>query len=474
MLSSRGGPDAGAGDTALVRACLGQPVTRTPVWFMRQAGRSLPEYRAARGAGSILAAIADAPLAAELTLQPVRRYGVDAAILFSDIVVPAPRRRASASRWSRAAGPWWPRPFRAADDLDRLRPFEPEADAPYVAEAARWSPRSWPGAACALIGFAGAPFTVASYLVEGGPSRTFAKVKALMHGDPDLWDRLMDRLADMAVASLRAQIGAGAQAVQLFDSWAGCALPDRVRALRAAGHPGRARRARRPRRADHPLRGRAPASSSASWHGRSRRGRASTGASRSTRPVAASGRERALQGNLDPAALPGARGRSSRRRPGPSWRGAAAAAARATSSTSATASCPSPTRASWPPSSTWCTQETRGRPDRSGVLVMAHGTPARPGGDRALLHAHPAGPPAEPAQLAELERPLRRHRRRLAAGRPHAGPGGRARAPRSRPTGAGPLRRRLRGQAHRPADRGGGAATSGRRPGAGEGRSASS
>ena len=106
----------------------------------------------------------------------------------------------------------------------------------------------------ALIGFAGAPFTVASYAVEGGPSRTFAKVKALMHGDPDLWQQLTERLAAMAVASLRAQIEAGAQAVQLFDSWAGSLSPDRVRPLRPAGHPRRPGRHRRPRRADHPLR----------------------------------------------------------------------------------------------------------------------------------------------------------------------------------------------------------------------------
>jgi uroporphyrinogen decarboxylase len=217
-------PDAGAGDTRLVRACFGKPVSHTPVWFMRQAGRSLPEYRAARGSGSILAAIADAPLAAELTLQPVRRYGVDAAILFSDIVVPL-HAVGFGVEVEAGRGPVVARPFRGEDDLDRLRPFVPEADAPYVADAARLVAAELSGSGVALIGFAGAPFTVASYMVEGGPSRTFARVKTLMHSAPELWDRLMARLADMAAASLRAQVLAGAQAFQLFDSWAGALSP---------------------------------------------------------------------------------------------------------------------------------------------------------------------------------------------------------------------------------------------------------
>jgi len=210
--------------TDLVRACFREPVTRTPVWFMRQAGRSLPEYRAARGDGSILGAIADAPLAAELTLQPVRRYGVDAAILFSDIVVPV-QAIGFGVEVEPGRGPVVAEPFRSGTDLARLRPFEPGADAPYVAETVRLVRKELEGSGVALIGFAGAPFTVASYLVEGGPTRTFARVKALMHGDPALWEQLTDRLVSMAVASLRAQIAAGAQAVQLFDSWAGSLSP---------------------------------------------------------------------------------------------------------------------------------------------------------------------------------------------------------------------------------------------------------
>jgi uroporphyrinogen decarboxylase len=217
-------PETGA-DTDLVRACFRQPVTRTPVWFMRQAGRSLPEYRAARGTGSILSAIADAALAAELTLQPVRRYGVDAAILFSDIVVPV-HAIGFGVDVEPGRGPVVAEPFRHAADLERLRPLEPEADVPYVTEAVRLVSRELAGSGTALIGFAGAPFTVASYLIEGGPSRTFTKVKSLMHGNPELWALLMERLAAMSVAFLRAQVDAGAQAVQLFDSWAGSLSPD--------------------------------------------------------------------------------------------------------------------------------------------------------------------------------------------------------------------------------------------------------
>src|SRR5487761_1880919 len=188
-------------------ACQLKPVPHTPVWFMRQAGRSLPEYRAARGPGSILDAIADAGLAAELTLQPVHRYGVDAAILFSDIVVPV-HAVGFGVDVEPGRGPVVTEPFRSADDLRRLRPFEPDEDSPYVAAAAREVVAELPPGV-PLIGFAGAPFTVASYLVEGGPSRTFAAVKSLMHGDPATWDALVDRLAQMASAFLAAQVAAG-------------------------------------------------------------------------------------------------------------------------------------------------------------------------------------------------------------------------------------------------------------------------
>tara|TARA_Y100000758_G_scaffold6839_1_gene5546 strand:- start:955 stop:1917 length:963 start_codon:yes stop_codon:yes gene_type:complete len=188
---------------------------------MRQAGRSLPEYRAVRGTGSILDAIADADLSAEITLQPVRRYGVDAAILYSDIVVPA-HAVGFGVEVHPGIGPVVDRPFENAADLQRLRPLEPEEDTPYVLETVR---RVVAEGSVPLIGFAGAPFTVASYLIEGAPSRTYGRTKALMLGDPGLWHALLDRLADMALASLRSQVASGASAVQLFDSWAGALSP---------------------------------------------------------------------------------------------------------------------------------------------------------------------------------------------------------------------------------------------------------
>jgi uroporphyrinogen decarboxylase len=188
---------------------------------MRQAGRSLPEYREIRGDGSILDAIRQPELSAEITLQPVRRYGVDAAILYSDIVVPAAAIGFGVDV-APGVGPVVERPFDRAADLDRVRPLDPEADTPYVLETVRILVGELP---VPLIGFAGAPFTVASYLIEGRPSRTYARTKALMHGEPAVWHGLMERLTDLAVASLRSQVLAGAEAVQLFDSWAGALSP---------------------------------------------------------------------------------------------------------------------------------------------------------------------------------------------------------------------------------------------------------
>jgi uroporphyrinogen decarboxylase len=188
---------------------------------MRQAGRSLPEYRALRGHGSILEALRQPELAAEITLQPVRRYGVDAAILYSDIVVPVAAIGFGVDIQP-GRGPVVEHPFRSPADLDRLRPLDPEQDTPWVLETVKMVVKELD---VPLIGFAGAPFTVASYLIEGGPSRDYAKTKLLMHSDPTTWAALVDRLADMALASLRAQVGAGASAVQLFDSWAGMLSP---------------------------------------------------------------------------------------------------------------------------------------------------------------------------------------------------------------------------------------------------------
>jgi uroporphyrinogen decarboxylase len=204
-------------------ACRAEPHDRVPVWFMRQAGRSLPEYRALRGEGSILDAIRRPELAAELTLQPVRRYGVDAAILYSDIVVPVAAIGFGVDV-APGTGPVVAEPFRSSADLARLRPLDAEHDTAYVLETVAKVAAELPDD-IPLIGFAGAPFTVASYLVEGGPSRTYVKTKALMHGDPPLWHALLDRLADLAITSLRSQIEHGARAVQLFDSWAGALSP---------------------------------------------------------------------------------------------------------------------------------------------------------------------------------------------------------------------------------------------------------
>ena len=192
---------------------------------MRQAGRSLPEYRAIRGTGSILEAIVQPDLATEITLQPVRRYGVDAAILYSDIVTPIHAIGFGVDIVP-GIGPVIENPIRSRSDLNRIRPLDPEADTPYVLETVRNVVADLP---VPLIAFAGAPFTVASYLIEGRPSRTYERTKALMFSDPALWVDLLERLADLAIASLRSQVDAGASAIQLFDSWAGALHPDHYR-----------------------------------------------------------------------------------------------------------------------------------------------------------------------------------------------------------------------------------------------------
>ncbi|MCU1369747.1 MAG: uroporphyrinogen decarboxylase [Ilumatobacteraceae bacterium] len=219
-------------DASFLRACRCEPHDRVPVWFMRQAGRSLPEYRAIRGTGSIVQAIRTPDLATEITLQPVRRYGTDAAILYSDIVTPIEAIGFGVDV-APGVGPVVEQPFRSKDDLERIRPLDPEADTPYVLETVRNLVRELGDVP--LIGFAGAPFTVASYLVEGRPSRTYEHTKALMYTEPELWFALLDRLADLALASLRSQVANGASAVQLFDSWAGALSPsDYVRYVQPA------------------------------------------------------------------------------------------------------------------------------------------------------------------------------------------------------------------------------------------------
>ena len=213
-------------DAPFLRACRRQPHDRVPVWFMRQAGRSLPEYRAIRGSGSITEAIRDPDLATEITLQPVRRYGTDAAILFSDIVTPI-EALGFGVEVRPGIGPVIDEPFRSRADLDRIVPFDAETHTPFVLETVRNLVREL--GEVPLIGFAGAPFTVASYLIEGGPSRTYEHTKKIMYGDPDLFSSLMDALADLALASLRSQVANGASAIQLFDSWAGALSPSDYR-----------------------------------------------------------------------------------------------------------------------------------------------------------------------------------------------------------------------------------------------------
>jgi uroporphyrinogen decarboxylase len=208
-----------------IRACRREPVPYTPVWFMRQAGRSLPEYHRVREGISMLESCTRPELVAEITLQPLRRYDVDAAILYSDIVVPL-RAIGVDVEIKPGVGPVVDRPFRHADDLSRLRPLEPD-DVPYVTEAVR----SLVGELGdkPLIGFAGGPFTLASYLIEGGPSRNHDRTRALMYGDPDLWHALIGALADIATSFLLVQVAAGASAVQLFDSWVGVVSPEDYR-----------------------------------------------------------------------------------------------------------------------------------------------------------------------------------------------------------------------------------------------------
>jgi uroporphyrinogen decarboxylase len=227
-------------DAPFLAAARGRRPARLPVWFMRQAGRSLPEYRALRADTCMLAACRDPELTCEITLQPVRRHGVDAAILFSDIVVPLHAAGIGVDIVA-GTGPVVAEPVRTAGDVARLPPLHVEQVEP-VAQAVRLLLPEL--GSTPLIGFAGAPFTLASYLVEGGPSRNHERTKALMHSVPAVWHALMDRLAELTATFLRAQVEAGVDAVQLFDSWAGAlslrdyrtyVLPHSARVL---GEPG--------------------------------------------------------------------------------------------------------------------------------------------------------------------------------------------------------------------------------------------
>jgi uroporphyrinogen decarboxylase len=195
----------------------------TPVWLMRQAGRYMPEYRTMRARFGFLDLCKDSYAAAEVTLQPVERLGVDAAILFADILLVL-EPLGVGLEFTRGEGPHIERPVRSAEDVARLRPVAVDEAVPFVFETVRLVKKTLAGRV-PLIGFAGAPFTLASYLIEGGPSREFLRTKCFMHDEPAAWHALMTELADITVAYVNGQIAAGVEAVQLFDSWIGTLSP---------------------------------------------------------------------------------------------------------------------------------------------------------------------------------------------------------------------------------------------------------
>jgi uroporphyrinogen decarboxylase len=230
-------------NSRFLKACRREPVDATPVWFMRQAGRYMPEYRALRAKHSLLELCHTPDLATEVTLQPVRRIDVDAAILFSDLLLPL-EPMGLPFDFIKGEGPQIERPIESREDIERLRTFEPREKLGKVLEAIRQIKRELAGRV-PLIGFAGAPFTLASYAIEGGHSNNFARTKALMYGHPDAWHLLCDKFAAIVGDYLVAQIEAGVEAVQVFDSWVGAlnradyrefAMPHTRRIFDTVGH----------------------------------------------------------------------------------------------------------------------------------------------------------------------------------------------------------------------------------------------
>ena len=204
-----------------LKACRGEPVDTTPIWIMRQAGRYLPEYRAVRRRHSFLEVCHEPELACEVTLQPVDILGVDAAILFSDIMIPLEGMGCSIEF---SPGPVFAEPVRTAADVERLRVCDPGADVPFVLDAVRLIRRELAGRV-PLIGFSGAPFTLAAYMVEGKGSRNFENLKRMMYAAPEVYRALMDKVTETVIRYLNAQIRAGAHAVQVFDTWGGILSP---------------------------------------------------------------------------------------------------------------------------------------------------------------------------------------------------------------------------------------------------------
>jgi uroporphyrinogen decarboxylase len=238
---------SGAANSLFARAARREPVDRTPIWLMRQAGRVLPEYRSVRKRYSLLDICREPALCAEVTLQPLRRMALDAAVLFSDIMLPLIGARVDLEIVD-GVGPVIRHPIRTVAAVQAIRPLDPDADLPFVAESIRLvADEIHPHRA--VLGFAGAPFTLASYLIEGKSSRQFLETRRMMYTAPELWHALMDRLTRNTIASLESQIAAGADAVQLFDSWIGALGPDDYRefvqpysrrifsALRSSGVP---------------------------------------------------------------------------------------------------------------------------------------------------------------------------------------------------------------------------------------------
>ena len=230
-------------DSAFLKAARSEPVPHTPVWFMRQAGRSLPEYLRVREGVTMLDSCMRPELVVEITMQPVRRYGVDAAIFFSDIVLPLKAVGVDLDIVP-GVGPVVAEPVRTLADVETIPDLTPE-HVPFITKAVQGLVGEL--GSTPLIGFAGAPFTVASYLVEGGPSKDHARTKALMFGAPEVWDALMRKISAMAAAYLEVQVEAGASAVQLFDSWAGAVtrqdyrdhvMPHSARVLERIGSTG--------------------------------------------------------------------------------------------------------------------------------------------------------------------------------------------------------------------------------------------
>ncbi len=207
-----------------LRACHGLPVDATPVWFMRQAGRYMQEYREIREKYSFLDVASNPELAAEVTLQPINAFDFDAAIIFADILLPLTPMGLDLE-FVKGVGPVIHNPVRSKQDVDQLRAVVAEEDLGYVMEAIRFVRSELDGKQIPVIGFAGAPFTVASYMVEGGSSRTYRQAKSLMYQMPAVWHQFMELISDSLISYLKAQVKAGAQAVQLFDSWVGALNP---------------------------------------------------------------------------------------------------------------------------------------------------------------------------------------------------------------------------------------------------------